>query len=119
MLAMPHVAMRIEQLRQYRARPQRDVSIAGLIRSAATQASRTNRHLGQLIELWEQHVPAELAAKTTITALRGGVLHITVESSSVIYELDRLLREGLEQQLRSSYQGNLMRVRLRAGSPTA
>jgi len=105
----------IEKLRKLRARPARDLSIAGVIADAASTAARTHKKLGELIELWERLVPADIAAHTSLTGLRGGVLHLIVDSSSTSFELDRLLRCGLTDQLRRQYRGTLVRVKTRIG----
>ena len=109
--AATQVAHEIERLREHRARPGRNLSIAAMIEATRKRSERARRQLGQLIELWHSFVPAEIADRTTLTALRGGVLHVTVDSSAVAYELDRLLREGLLAQLRSAYRGTLTRVK--------
>jgi CheY-like chemotaxis protein len=103
----------IERLRRLRQRPQRDLSIHALIESAAENARKTQKRLGAIIDLWEELMPTDMAARTRIQSLRGGTLHVAVDSSATSYELDRLLREGLEAELRSRYRGTLIRVRLR------
>jgi hypothetical protein len=113
---MSDASSAIARLRELRVKPQRDLTITDLVRTYAKQASSTNKKLGELIELWEQHVPAALASRTTLISLRAGTLHVAVNDASTGYELDRLLREGLEQTLRSSFRGTLARVRLRVSS---
>lgn len=103
----------IERLRELRQRPQRELSIEGIVRKTADAAQKTQKRLGSIIEMWEELVPCELAARTRIEHIRGGTLHVSVDSSSTSYELDRLLREGLERELRSRYRGTLMRVKVR------
>jgi len=110
---MSHLLREIERLRELRQRPQRDLSITGIVRSMSDTARKTQKRLGAIIELWEELLPPELAARTRIQHIRGGTLHVHVDSSATSYELDRLLREGLERELRSRYRGTLMRVRLR------
>ncbi|HRP62429.1 MAG TPA: DUF721 domain-containing protein [Phycisphaerales bacterium] len=105
----------IEQLREHRARPQRETTMDGVIRSIADSARRTHKKLGSMIELWEQLVPAEIASHTAVVGLTRGVLHVHVDSASTAYQLDRLLREGLETQLRDTYRGTLVRVRTKIG----
>lgn len=85
----------------------------GVVQSTAENARRTHKRLGSIIDLWELLVPAELATRTRIQHMRGGMLHVHVDSSATAYELDRLLREGLEQEIRSRYRGTLARVRVR------
>ena len=102
----------LQWLRDGRAEPDRDLSIADMIRTTADAAARTHKRLGELIDLWAQVVPEDMARGTRIAALRGGVLHVSVESSSRLYELDRLLRGGATDELRRRYGGTLTRVRL-------
>jgi hypothetical protein len=40
---------------------------------------------------------------------------VTVDTSSTAYEIDRCLREGLEQQLRRAYGKTLIRVKVTVG----
>jgi hypothetical protein len=68
-----------------------------------------------LIELWEGLIPPELAARTALTSLRRGVLHVVVDSSSAGFELDRRLRGGLAHELRRQFRGTLVRVKTRVG----
>ena len=43
------------------------------------------------------------------------MLAVTVASSAVSYELDRLLRGGLEADIRGRFRGTLVRIRLSVG----
>ena len=105
----------IEFLRKIRARPGRDLSVAAVIADTASSAARTHKKLGELIELWERLVPEDIASHTSLASLRGGVLHVIVDSSSTSFELDRLLRCGLTNQLRREYRGTLVRIKTRLG----
>jgi hypothetical protein len=111
-------ARQLQQLRQLRCWPERDVSIARVIASTADHAKRTQKKLGELIELWEELVPPEVASHTSITGLRAGVLHVIVDSSAAGFELDRLLRTGLLDTLRTRFRGTLLRVKTRVGKLT-
>lgn len=113
--AVRDAAERIEALRALRARRDRDVSIGGLIASVETEATRRRGQLGDLVEVWEAHVPASLAQRATISGLRGTVLDVTVESSADAYELNCLLRAGLLAQLRRGCRRTLARVRVSVG----
>jgi hypothetical protein len=110
-------AREIARLGASRARFARELSIAAIITATRNQAADVHRKLGELIELWEELVPQEVAAHTALTALKGGVLHVTVDSSSIAYELDRLLREGLVIALRTRYRGTLTRVKVSLAVP--
>lgn len=108
----------VEALRKNRGSAARDVSIATIIVDTAADASRTHKKLGEMIELWEQLVPAELASHTSLTGLHRGILHVVVDSSSAAFELDRLMRSGLADQLRERFRGTLVRVKTRTGTAT-
>ena len=108
-------AHRVEQLRAWRARPEREVVVRPLIESKLADAHRAQKQLGSFVELWEAVLPAELALHTRVTGLRSGVVHVTVDTSATAYELDRCLREGLEQQMRRAFGKTLMRVKITVG----
>ena len=103
----------IERLRKLRSRPGGELSIAGMVNATANDAKRTHKKLGELIELWQELVPPQYACHTSLVGLRGGVLQVAVDSSSIGYEIDRLLRNGLMNELRSRYKGTLIRIKTR------
>ena len=106
-------ARQIKQLQSNRAAKPRDLSIADVVSATADHAERTHKKLGTLIELWEELVPADIACHTSLSGLRTGVLHVVVDSSSAAFELDRLLRGGLTNELRKRFRGTLVRVKTR------
>ena len=106
----------IGQLRNWRARPDRAVAIGSLIEAKRVEVERVRKRLGSFVELWETVLPDELAAHTRVTAIRGGVVHVTVDTSATAYELDRRLREGLEQQMRRAYGKTFVRVKVKVES---
>lgn len=111
---MTHPALqRIGQLQAWRGRRPFDPSIAGFVSAVADGAQRTQRRLGELAELWQELLPPEIANQTALAGLRGGVLQVTADSSAVSFELDRLLRGGVEADLRRRYRGTLVRIRIR------
>ena len=112
-MTMP--ARMIEKLREWRRRPEPELSIGPLISDRATYAKRAEKRLGSFVDLWEGVMPGELTCRTRVTSLRSGVAHVTVDSSSTAYEIDRQLREGLEQQLRQAFGKTLIRVRITVG----
>jgi hypothetical protein len=112
---MPGGLDHLQRLRAYRGRRERDDSIVGLVQRIATDASTTQRKLGRFIDLWERLVPRDLASRSRVIAMRRGVVSIAVDSSSTMYELDRMLRGGLEQDLRREFQSAVVRVRLSVG----
>ena len=111
-LAVEQAASEIEKLRGFRQWRGKDVSITALVSAQQRQAASVHRRLGELIELWTEHVPPNIAAHTTLTTMRGGVLHVAAESSAVRFEADRLLRGGLLAELRRHYRGTLSTVKI-------
>lgn len=106
---------KLELLRRNRARPGRDSSVVHTIAAIATDVRRTHKKHGELIELWERFVPADLAAQTSIIGLRGGIAQVQVDSAAAGFEIDRLLRSGLLAQLRSNFSETLTRVKVKVG----
>ncbi len=112
---MADPAQRLESLRSWRRAPDPDLAIEDLVTRTAGEARRAQTKLGSFVELWEGVLPEELAVRSRVTSLRGGVAHVTVDSSSTAYEIDRRLREGMEQQIRRAFGKTLVRVRLTVG----
>ena len=100
---------------RYKGRRVFDQSIAQVVNRVEDRATDTRRRLGKVIDVWDRVVPEEVGGRTKITALRAGVLYVRVESSSMRFELDRLLRGGLEDELRRSFHGSLRRVKVTVG----
>ena len=92
--------------------------IAGDIASLKKTVTRTGKRLHEFIDAWESLVPQHLVRQTRISAYRAGTVHVAVGSSAALYEVDRLLRDGLEGQLREHVRGTLSRVKLTLGSTT-
>jgi hypothetical protein len=112
---MPDAAREIARLQEQRVRPEPERSIGGLVSAVAVEAQQAQKRLGSFVDLWEGLVPPEVASHTKVVGLRGGVAHVTVDTSSTAYQIDRCLREGLEQQLRRAYGKTLTRVKVTVG----
>ncbi|HWB18759.1 MAG TPA: DciA family protein [Phycisphaerales bacterium] len=106
---------KLNQLRGYRVKKDRDIGIRSAITDFAESSERTHKKLGSLAELWQQVMPAEIVRGTAITGLRSGVLHVAAESSAISFEVDRRLREGAEAHMRAMYRGTLLKVRVKVG----
>ena len=77
------------------------------------------KQLQNMIPLWYQLVPDDLAQHTSLESLRRGVLQVAVDSSAHLYELDRLLRNGLKQDLiRRQKKPVIRRIKLRVNAKT-
>src|SRR5262245_51414492 len=100
---MPTPTQQLEKLRRHRARPGKDWTIGGVIADTQHESRRMHKKFGELVEIWEKLVPADVAAHTSLINLRAGILHVSVDSSSAAFELDRLLRSGVESELRRQF----------------
>ncbi|NBC10855.1 MAG: DUF721 domain-containing protein [Planctomycetes bacterium] len=106
----------MERLRAWRARPQRDVTLGFLRDTFKREVEKPFKQLEGLTELWAELVPEQLAAHTRLESLSRGVLRVVVDSAGRHYELDRLLREGLQRELTRRHKGAALRqVKVRVG----
>ena len=99
----------LDQLRKSRNRPEPQWSLGFLREQFKRQVEKPYRQLGTVSGLWSQLVPQDLARHTRLESLSRGVLRVAVDSSARLYELDRMLRLGLEQKLRTHPQGKAIR----------
>jgi predicted nucleic acid-binding Zn ribbon protein len=107
----------LDRLRRHRNKPEPDLSMGFLQQQFKQQVEKPYKQLGGLAELWRQLVPEELQAHTRLESFQLGVLRVEVDSSARLYELDRLLRQGLQQQLIESHKGTALRkVQLRVAA---
>ena len=108
---------RLARLAPYRRRRDFDPSIDGILDSTVKKAKRDEKRFSSFSEAWAQLVPAEILSCSRLAGSRGSSITIEVDSSSAKYELDRLLRTGLEADLRRLYNGPLTKVRTKLGVP--
>lgn len=99
----------LQRLRQWRNRRSPDLSLRFLKQQFKRDVERPYKQLGDLIALWGQLVPPELAEHTRLDSLTRGVLHVSVDAPVHLYELDRLLRSGLERELIKQHKGPAFR----------
>jgi len=108
---------RLARIAPYRKRRDRDPSIGKMVEETLRKAHRDEKRIGSFAEAWEALVPRELLGSCTIGTVRGSKVTVEVDSSPAKFELDRLLRNGLEVELRRLYSGPLTEVRTRLGRP--
>lgn len=109
----------IDLLRKFRSRPERDNSITKLVQSFEDRANQAQRKSGLFVDVWSQIVPTDLETQSRVVGMRGGVAHVVCQSSAAKFELDRALRQGLEQELRSAYSSTLVKVKVTLGNLNA
>ncbi len=104
----------LRNLSRWRSRPERDLSLGFLRDFFKREVEKPHKQLAGLAALWAELVPAELASQARLEGLTRGVLHVAVRHSGALFELDRLLRSGLQRDLITRHKGPaLRRVQLR------
>jgi len=117
-MADRNVHGRLERVRDIRRQKQPDHSLAFLKPYFQKQVAKPYKQMAGVTELWRQLVPPNLLAHTRLKGLTRNVLHVGVDSSAHLYDLDRLLRSGLEDRLRRNVTTRtLRRVQLKLVEP--
>ncbi len=103
----------LNRLRRWRNRPDPDLTLGFLRKQFDQGVRRPYERLQSITELWRSMVPTHLILHTQLLSMTHGILRVSVDSSAHLYQLDRLLRSGLERQLVIRHKGPaLRRVRL-------
>jgi hypothetical protein len=89
----------LKHLRQWRTRPDRDISIAGTLRDAAANAESLRRKSKGAGESWDNLVPPRIRQRCQVLLVRAGVMTVKVRDAAARFEIDRWLRGGGEQEL--------------------
>lgn len=106
----------LAHLRQWRNRPEADLSLHFLQESFKKDIQKPYKQLHAMAEVWGRLIPPALVRKTRLESLARGVLRVVVDSSSTLYDLDRLLRQGLEKEIITQHTGPAVRkIQLRVG----
>jgi hypothetical protein len=107
----------LDRLSAWRNKREPDVSMDFLKTYLKQEVERPYKQLHQVSQVWEVMLPQGLARKTRLESLSRGVLRVAVDSSATLYELDRLLRSGLERQIIQAHKGPAFRkIQLRVGN---
>lgn len=111
----------IERLRDWRVKPDRAAPLAAFLPAVfKSEVERQYKQLVGVADAWNTHVPPAIAEHTHLVSLQRGVLLVGVDSSARLYELDRLLRGGLENEIITSSRGAAIRqIKLAVRKPPA
>lgn len=111
--------LHLKRLRAWRNRADGDPALGAFLpKQFKQEVERPYKQMGALAGLWAKLLPRELAEHTVLEGLSRGVLKVAVDSSPRLYELDRLLRSGLERALVTAHKGPaLRRIQLRVAAP--
>lgn len=104
---------RLDALRAWRNRAEPDRGLSFLVDYHKRHIERPARQLADLAEMWEQLVPPHLLNRTRLESFSRGVLRVAVDSSPHLYELDHLLRNGLQRSIARLHGPAMHRIRLR------
>jgi hypothetical protein len=110
---MDDVSVQIEQLQKWRSRRKVDMRIDTTMNSICKSLKNINKQLVQIQEAWSEFVPNRLNTVAVPTALRNGVLEITVDGSPTAFQVNRLIRSGLLRQLQQRSGQTLKQIRVR------
>ena len=99
----------LDGLRQWRNRKDPDLSLGFMRTQFKREVQKPYEQLGELAAIWVELVPEALAAHTRLEGLSRGVLRVSVDSSGRLYELDRLLRSGVFDELVTRHRGKAFR----------
>lgn len=99
----------LDRLRKSRSLPKPDLSLSFLADQFKRDVAKPYQQLGDLAALWRELVPGRLVDRSRLVGLRRGVLHVEVDNAAAHFEIDRLLRSGLQKQLIQSHKGPAFR----------
>ena len=105
--------VQLEQLRKWRARRDKDISIGATIEKLRRNLKKSNKQLTQLVEAWDELVPSHIHQNTNPISFRGGVLEVYADGSPTVYQLNRIIRAGLLRELQQRCSGTLNQIRVR------
>lgn len=105
---------KLDRLRTYRARQERETSINETVQSVRKGLRKGNKASSSLIEAWDAAVPSHIANQATIVSMRNGVLDVLTDGASIAYQLNRLVRSGLLRELQKATKGTLRKIRVRS-----
>lgn len=98
-----------QKLRAWRASRERDLTIAEAVGRELKQAAALQKRVSGISGAWDELVPEGIRRLCTPTGMSGGVLSVKASSAGARFQLDRWLRSGGDERLRS---GGVKRVKL-------
>ena len=106
----PDLAQRqLDLLRKSRSLPSRDLTLGFLSDQFKRDVAKPYQQLGDLAELWGELVPERLVACSRLVGLSRGTLHVEADHAAAHFEIDRLLRSGLQADLIRRHKGPAFR----------
>ncbi len=100
---------RLRRLRELRNGAEPDRSLAFLPAMFHKEVAKPYQQLAGISRVWAQVAPEPVQRHARLESLSRGVLHVAVDSSAALYELERLLRSGLREALITRNTGPAIR----------
>lgn len=99
----------LDLLRKSRSLPRKDLSLAFMTEQFKREVEKPHQQLGDLAELWRELVPQRLIAHCRLIGLGRGTLYVEADHAAAHFEIDRLLRSGLQTDLIKRHKGPAFR----------
>ena len=104
---------KLEQLREWRGRRERDLTMQKTLANLKRTLKRSNTQLLQIAEVWKEEVPEFIYEQTHPISLKNGVLEVAVNGSAMSYQLQQLIRGGLLKKLQTQIHVPLKKIKVR------
>lgn len=77
--------------------------------------ARRVKQLGALASIWDEVIPEEIREHTALETFKGGTLSVVVDSAPHRFQLEMLLKSGLQRMLAERFPGALTKVKITPG----
>ena len=104
---------KLEQLREWRGRRERDLTMQKTLANLKRTLKRSNTQLLQIAEVWKEEVPEFIYEQTHPISLKNGVLEVAANGSAMSYQLQQLIRGGLLKKLQTQIHVPLKKIKVR------
>ena len=106
------IAASIDRLRELRVRTPRANDLGSAFAARGKQLQREARGTGTIAKAWGELCPAHLLGRTGVVGVTRGVLTLAADDAAARFEVDRVLRCGVERQLLRKLSLDVRRVRV-------
>ena len=106
------IADRIESLRERRVPKPRNNAMSDLLAARTKALKRESRGTGVVATAWGELCPPHLLERTGVVGITRGVLTLSADDAAARFEVDRVLRCGVERELLKRLPLNVRRVRV-------
>jgi len=79
------------------------------------QIGRRVKKLSELSVIWDELLPDVIRDHTVLDDFSNGTLKVVVDSPAVRFELQTLLRSGIEKELKTRFNGPLNKIKIVPG----